>query len=219
MVKKNYYVYCHTLIKDNRKYIGMTKMPPNLRWRKKGQGYKQNQEFYEIIKKYGWNAFKHEILIENLTKEEAQQKEKDLIKQYKTQDERYGFNLTGGGSGGYNPCERTREKKRNSAKNNKSHLGYRNTQEMKDNMSRLKKEYWSNEENRKKQSIANGWQKKKVAQIDKDTGEIIKIYESLAETGKYFRYQSNIGHCCNGKLKTAYGYKWKYIEEVVPCQS
>jgi len=216
---KEYYIYCHTLLADNRKYIGMTKIKPNLRWRKKGQGYKYNKNLFNAIQKYGWENFKHEILIQDLTKEEAKQKEIELIALYKTQDEKYGFNLTGGGSGGYKPCKRTILKMKKSAMGNKNSLGHKNTKKMKENMSRLKKEFWSNEENRKKQSIANAWQKKKVAKIDKKTNEIICIYESLAEAGKKENVlKSNIGHCCKGKLKTAYGYKWRYIEEVMPCQ-
>lgn len=208
MVK--YIVYCHTLIKDNKKYFGITSIKPILRWRKKGQGYKDNKYFYRAIKKYGWENFKHEILFKDLTKEEAKEKEKKLIKLYNTQNQKYGFNLTAGGESGNQPCKKTREKMSKSAKGNKSHLGFKNTQEMKNNMRKLKNEYWSNIENRKKQSIANEWQKKKVAKIDKNTNEIICIYNSLAEASKG-RLKSNICHCCNEKIKTAYGYKWKYI--------
>ena len=218
-MNKDYYIYCHTLLFNNKKYIGMTKMKPNLRWRKQGQGYKANMDFYEAILKYGWNNFKHEILYENLTKEEAKQKEIELIALYKTQDEKYGFNLTGGGTGGYKPCAKTLLKMKKSAMGNKSSLGHKNTQEMKQNMSKLKKQFWSNEENRKKQSIANGWQKKKVAKIDKNTNEVICIYNSIAEAGnKNKTKKSNIGSCCNGKRKTAYGYKWEFVKEVMPCQ-
>ena len=148
-MKKIFIVYCHTLKIDNRKYIGITSIKPILRWRKKGQGYKDNKYFYRAIEKYGWDNFEHEILFENLTIEQAKQKEKELIKLYNTQDEKYGFNLTAGGESGYNPKESTREKMRQSAKGNKSHLGFKNSQEMKDNMRKIKNEYWANEENRK----------------------------------------------------------------------
>ena len=213
-----YKLYCHTLLEDGRKYIGITRMKTEKRWRKNGQGYKTNSYFYRAIQKYGWDNFKHEILFDNLTKKQAHQKEIELIELYKTQDEKFGFNLTGGGEGGYIPCERTREKMRKSAMRNKSHLGCKHTQEMKDNMRQIKQEYWSKEENRKKQSIANGWQKKKVVKINKDTNEIICIYNSLSEASKGY-LKTNISHCCHGKLKTAYGYKWKFLEEVIMCQS
>ena len=52
-----------------------------------------------------------------------------------------------------------------------------------------------------------------VAQLDKDTLEILNIYPSLKEAysalGK--EQSGHIASVCNGKRKTAYGYKWKYI--------
>nr|DAE59942.1 MAG TPA: intron associated endonuclease [Caudoviricetes sp.] len=58
---------------------------------------------YNAILKYGWENIEHNILFENLTQEEAQEKEKELIAQYKTNIRRYGddfgYNLTDGGEG------------------------------------------------------------------------------------------------------------------------
>lgn len=43
MVNKDCYVYCHTLKKDNRKYIDISRIKHNLRWRlKTACGYKWN---------------------------------------------------------------------------------------------------------------------------------------------------------------------------------
>ena len=54
--------------------------------------------------------------------------------------------------------------------------------------------------------------KKRVAQIDKDTDEIIAIFESASEAAKALnKKNSHITEVCNGIHKTAYGYKWKYI--------
>ena len=52
---------------------------------------------------------------------------------------------------------------------------------------------------------------KKVLQLDKDTLEVIREWPSLAEVYKQLGYaQQNISACCLGKLKSAYGFKWKY---------
>ena len=52
---------------------------------------------------------------------------------------------------------------------------------------------------------------KKVIQINKDTKEIIKIYNSITEASEELKINnSNITNCCRGKLKTCGGYIWKY---------
>lgn len=95
---KKYFVYWHILKIDGRKYIGITSYDnPEKRWGKNGNGYKDQSYFYRAIKKYGWGAFKHEILFENLSKEQACNKEQALIKLFNTTDRKFGFNRTSGG--------------------------------------------------------------------------------------------------------------------------
>ena len=97
-VSKNYFVYMHTLQLDGRKYIGITCYDnPEKRWGKNGTGYKEQSYFYRAIQKYGWDSFKHEILFEGLTKEQACCKEQALIKLFNTTDRKFGFNRTSGG--------------------------------------------------------------------------------------------------------------------------
>ena len=78
---KNYVVYCHTS-PSNKKYVGIS-CNPIKRWNN-GKGYIKNYLFYRAIEKYGWENFKHEILYENLTIEEAGEIEKTLINKYAT---------------------------------------------------------------------------------------------------------------------------------------
>ena len=56
--------------------------------------------------------------------------------------------------------------------------------------------------------------KKPVAQIDKDTGEIINVFESAREaarlTGANWR---NISQVCKGQKKTHRGYKWAFVDK------
>ena len=64
----------------------------------------------------------------------------------------------------------------------------------------------------------NEKQRKPVLQIDKNSNEIIAIFPSCcaaqtAMTHQFDRGGSHISAVCNGKRKTAYGYKWKFIEE------
>ena len=48
---------------------------------------------------------------------------------------------------------------------------------------------------------------------DKNTDEIIAEFNSIGEAARAFgnyNYNANIARVCNGKRKTALGYKWKY---------
>lgn len=45
----------------------------------------------------GWENIKHEILFTGLSKQDAIQKEIQMIKQYKSNDKRFGYNATFGG--------------------------------------------------------------------------------------------------------------------------
>lgn len=91
-----YVVYLHTLKSDGRKYVGITCQKPEKRW-KNGGGYQTNEYFWRAIQKYGWDNFKHEILFENLSSDQACLKEQALIKLFNTTDYKFGFNLTTGG--------------------------------------------------------------------------------------------------------------------------
>lgn len=93
-----YVVYMHTNKINNKKYIGISSNV-NKRWAGKGKNY-YDQVFGLAIKKYGWDEFEHEILYENLSKEEACKKEQELIKKYRTTEKDYGYNRSDGGDSG-----------------------------------------------------------------------------------------------------------------------
>lgn len=93
---KNYSVYKHT-VPNGKVYIGITRRKPEKRWGSNGINYR-TQVFYRAIKKYGWNSISHETLFDNLTKEEAEQKEVELIAAYRSNDIRFGYNIDNGGN-------------------------------------------------------------------------------------------------------------------------
>lgn len=117
MVKYNYTVYVH-ISPSNKRYVGITRQNIKNRW-KNGAGYKSGY-FHNAINKYGWNNFKHIIIAENLSCDDAKEMEKLLIATYKSNNKKYGYNLTNGGDGmnGFKPSEETKEKISNSLKGN-----------------------------------------------------------------------------------------------------
>ena len=99
MVERNYCVYSHVNKVNGKQYIGMTNNPRH-RWARDGERYENSVRFMGAIRKYGFDNFDHIILFDNLTKQEAFDLEIELIAKYKTQDGRYGYNISPGGQGG-----------------------------------------------------------------------------------------------------------------------
>ena len=93
----SYIVYRHTSPSGNV-YIGITKHGdnPEKRWGR-GRRYEHCPAFYNAIHKYGWDNIEHEVLYNNLSKEEADAKEIELIAIYKEQG--ISYNITDGGEG------------------------------------------------------------------------------------------------------------------------
>lgn len=55
-------------------------------------------------------------------------------------------------------------------------------------------------------------QGKPVAKVDKNTNEILEVFNTSGEAGRSIgKTGQHIREVCLGKRKTAYGYKWKYI--------
>ena len=106
---RTYTVYMHTS-PSGKRYIGITRQE-NVedRWRN-GLGYVNNTYFIRAIKKYGWNEFIHEILATNLTKEEAEQMEINLIAEYKSNNPDFGYNISNGGESKGKHSEKSKKK-------------------------------------------------------------------------------------------------------------
>lgn len=95
----NYTVYMH-VSPSNKRYIGITSLDINRRWRKNGKGYKHQQYFYRAIKKYGWDNFQHIIVAKGLDEETAKWLEVELIREFDTTNQDNGYNISLGGNTG-----------------------------------------------------------------------------------------------------------------------
>ena len=78
-------------------YIGITSCRISKRWGHEGSGYKTQTYFWRAIRKYGWDQFEHIVFAEYLTEDEACNMEKLLIKTFKTNDPKFGYNYEAGG--------------------------------------------------------------------------------------------------------------------------
>lgn len=244
----NYIVYKHTA-PNNKIYIGITSTPTYKRW-DSGNGYK-GQFFYRAIQKYGWENIKHEILFSDLTKEEACQKEMELIKLYKSNQREFGYNISNGGNCSESLSEESKKKISDSLKKyfelngshnagkklseehkeklRVAHTGKTLNDEQKRKISEREKgsKHWcygkprSEETKRKISESLKGKSvydhsciMKKVYQYDKENN-LLNVYNSLYEASLIVpnkHSKSNISACCLGRVKTAYGYVWRYNE-------
>ena len=92
--EKKYKIYCYQNMLNNKKYIGLTSLTLKERAGKDGHNYKDCTHFWNAIQKYGWNNFNSKVLEENLTLDEAKEKEKYYIKLYKTNNSNIGYNIS-----------------------------------------------------------------------------------------------------------------------------
>lgn len=126
-MNENYKVYKH-IFPNNKIYIGITKQKLNRRWAN-GKGYKLCPLINKAIQKYGWDNIKHEILFIGLSKKEAEEKEIQLIKQFKSNNPKYGYNIENGGNTCGTHSEETKRKIGVKSKGNKRCLGRKISEE------------------------------------------------------------------------------------------
>lgn len=95
-------IYCHTHVDSGRRYVGLTSRSMELRWRRHLADADRTQGrgcayFWNAIRKYGKDAFSHEILERCDTLEAANLAEQKWIEQFDTRNPEKGFNLVKGG--------------------------------------------------------------------------------------------------------------------------
>lgn len=78
-MENNNVVYKHTNLENGLVYYGIAD-DYLARWND-GFGYQSNKQFWNDIVKYGWKNFKHEIIFENLSREDAKFYEGLLIQE------------------------------------------------------------------------------------------------------------------------------------------
>jgi group I intron endonuclease len=193
---KNYIIYKHTS-PSGKIYIGQTCQSHKQRWRS-GKGYKNNQYLCKAMDKYGWDNFKHEIITTDLTKKEADWVEKYLIAYYHSNEEDFGYNLTKGGEGciGF---KQTNEVKERISKANK---GRKRTEEQKEKYRKSHIGLKASEDAKKKMSesrkkwLLNPDNRKKCANYGENNGMYGRRGESSPNFGKH-----HIGVPCSDKKK------------------
>lgn len=225
-MEKLYKIYKYTS-PSGKMYIGQTCNSLNIR-AANGEGYKECPKFYQAIQKYGWLNFTSEILVDNLTQDEANQLEEYYINYYNTTDDNYGYNIAKGGLNKIISSE-TKNKMRI------SHLGLIHSEETQEKISQSLTNRHLTEEHKKHISETHiGMQGHKFTENEKiiiskklqnhpsmskkvhciETGI---VYPSAAEAARQLGLASgsHINECITNpqRVKTAGGFHWERIIE------
>lgn len=210
-------LYKHTNKTNKKVYIGITSWNLEKRWNK-GMGYKRCPYFYRAIQKYGWDNFEHEIIFENLSKEDALRLEIEYIQKYNSTNNKCGYNLSsgGGGANGLKASDKTREimSRNNKGKNNPMY-GKHHSEHAKKLMSKKKKGIPLSDVHKQHMSdshtLENCWNARKVICIENS-----KVYETIQLASKDLGVaDTKISAVCRGKRHTTGGYHFAYYEDYI----
>lgn len=220
-------IYCFTNKENGKQYVGQS---IKLYKRKMSHFYeafdleKQKKDvsiLHSAFRKYGLDSFNYEIL-EYCSPELLNEREEYWVNEKKSFVLDGGYNLTLGGRGGKKPFFFKDDLL----------LSYWN-QNMTVNF--IRRNYGSSEEKIKEQLNLLGISNEEITQRGKDKveevtqisnikrrkitaqytldGVLINTFSSLSEAAKSInRAPGAISSAANGKIKSAYGYKWEYID-------
>lgn len=201
-----YKVYVH-ITPNGKRYFGITRTRLSARWQN-GKGYKCNPYFNRAILKYGWENIEHKVLFENLTKEEAEQKEKELIAEYKTTNSKFGYNIDNGGNSRGTHSEATRQKLR------EIHLGRKQSEEAKEKHRQATLRLWQSQEYRKRMVSAMNNTKRKQDGKKVICIETQQVFDRIKDAGEYYGIcVESIRKCCHNLRNYAGGYHWQFYKE------
>lgn len=202
-------VYLHRNKSNGKIYVGQTCKTPKARWQN-GAGYKTQAHFWAAICKYGWDNFEHTIIASNLTRDEANSLEQELIKQFDTMNPEKGYNKDSGGNGIRFVSEETKRKI------SLSRIGEKNPmygKHMSEENKKIRSEKWKGLKNPSfGKTGVNAHHRTPVYKRDRETNEIICKYDTIQQaendTGAH---HGNIVRCCTGERKVASGFRWSYV--------
>ena len=218
---KEYTVYVHKNLKNEKYYVGMTSKEPKKRFNY-GFGYRNNSKMWNDIQNSDWNSdWVHGILGKFDNKDDALKYESFLIAMLDSV--RNGYNTSSFDSSNYKHHKHSEETRRKMSEvkiGEKAywfgkHLSEEHRNKISESLSGENNPNFGkhlSEEHRKK--IRENNPSKQVLQFSK-TGELIAEYPSTREAErKTGCNQGDICRCCKGKYKSCGGYIWKYKEGV-----
>lgn len=238
------YIYKIYNTENDKIYIGQTRRDINIRWEQHLLSIKRDEDkntiLYRAMNKYGSDKFNIELI-----KEYSFESKDELIKTLNEEEIRYiskynsiipnGYNMQHGGKSPTESLKRPVDKYSLKGELLKSYASI--SEACEDSDEKLNHVHISECCNGKLYSsggyiwryhgepfnkyTAKDKRCRPVIQYSKD-GKFIKRYDSMAEaiyeifhTTDHKKYSSHIGSCCKGTRKTAYGFIWRYADDLI----
>lgn len=201
-------IYGYVNLESGKMYIGQT-LHPEKRFNEHKNSKKR--DWHVDYKKNPWK-YEYSVIEYDIPEDKLDEREIFWIKFFGSYRNGYNLNEGGGGQRGYKHSEETKKKMSENHKGEKSYwYGKHPSEEHKRKLSEaLKGTHLSDDHKRKISESSKGKNSKPIIQYSK-SGEFIKEWGSITEASEYLnKYHNNICSCLKGKIKSAYGYMWKY---------
>lgn len=206
------YIYKISNNVNDKVYIGKTLYDINKRFAEHKSDCKrrrcEKRPLYSAMNKYGVDCFSIQ-LVEEVDSSELSEREQYWIREYNSYH--LGYNATIGGDGtqyvDYEKITQLYEQYHNMTTIQKI-TGH--------DLGTISKVVKSTTKFVHSEDVTTFYQGKHVGQYDIKTNELIRIYPSTSSAAKSItgsdECMSHIAACAKGKRKTAYAFKWKYME-------
>ncbi len=199
---------------NDKVYIGKTLATIEKRWKEHCHDMEkrdlENRPLYRAMKKYGYRHFYIEE-IEQCSNDIINERECYWINFYNSY--KNGYNATKGGDGTSYVDVDSIIALWNEGKNIKEI--HEITGHDHNTITNHLIDYGVTAEERQKRG--RDYLRKAVAMLDKNTEEILQIFPTIKSTAVFLQKPSSDRHVqevCKGKRKTAYGYKWRFVEDI-----
>jgi group I intron endonuclease len=221
-------VYKVTNKQNGKIYIGITNQGASTsRWYKHCSDSNTGSNFplHNAIRKYGKDNFQIDIveLIENEDYDYLKEREIFWIREFDSYNREKGYNLTLGGDGTFGRFHSTETKDKIRQKAIGRHPSVDAKKHMSDSQKKVKRDYsklanlsnskrWSDPDSKIKASKSN-INNRPVLKYSLEEVFIEEYYNVSEAARSLNKTHQNIAACARGKLKTAYGYIWKYKDK------
>lgn len=219
-------IYQFLNLQNGKRYIGQAQNVATryFEHRRKRNLYKTRIAFYNAVNKYGWDAFEFSVIEKVADLEKLNEREQFWMDTFQSFKKENGYNICreANTTRGYKYSEKTRKRLSEWAKfrvgEKNTFYGKKHSEETKRKIGEANSKWERTEEIKKAMREAraidgSGKPKRKVIQVQVEDNKEIRVWDSISDAARGVEISvSAICHALSGKLKTAKGFKWRYLD-------